>query len=113
MIRLSKRLKCIASYVSDGMNIVDIGCDHALLDIYLCQVKKDIKIIASDINQNAKVCPSISCVLLSWRGSILSSGLQSPPVSGINCRLGHSSHVRIKGKGKSDFRCDRQKQGRI
>ena len=52
MIRLSKRLECIASFVNDDMSLVDVGCDHALLDIYLCQVKKNIKIIASDINEN-------------------------------------------------------------
>lgn len=31
---LSKRLKAIASLV-DGENVIDIGCDHAFLDIYL------------------------------------------------------------------------------
>ena len=53
MIRLSKRLESIASYITDGMNLVDVGCDHALLDIFLVQTKKNIKVIASDINQNA------------------------------------------------------------
>ena len=72
-----------------------------------------VRTCESAINKNAKVCPSISYVVLSWRGSILSFGLQSPPVSGVNCRLGQSSHVKIKGKGKSNFRCDRQKQRRI
>ena len=53
MIKISKRLKEIANYVEDNSNIVDIGCDHGILDIYLIQNKKNIKIIASDINQNA------------------------------------------------------------
>ena len=53
MIKISKRLKEIANYVEENSNIVDIGCDHGLLDIYLIQNKKNIKIIASDINQNA------------------------------------------------------------
>jgi len=53
MIKLSKRLKSIANYIEDNSNIVDIGCDHALLDIYLAQSKKSINIIASDINKNA------------------------------------------------------------
>ena len=53
MIRLSKRLESIANYVTDNMNLVDVGCDHALLDIFLVQTKKNIKVIASDINQNA------------------------------------------------------------
>ena len=33
--------------------MVDIGCDHGLLDIYLVQTNKNIKVIASDINKNA------------------------------------------------------------
>ena len=53
MIKISKRLASIASYVEDDASLIDIGCDHGLLDIYLYQTKKNIKIIASDVNQNA------------------------------------------------------------
>lgn len=53
MIKISKRLKSIADYVEDNSNIVDVGCDHGLLDIYLMENRKNIKIIASDVNQNA------------------------------------------------------------
>ena len=52
MIKLSPRLKCLAEFISDNTNMVDIGCDHGLLDIYLMQEKKNIKIIASDVNNN-------------------------------------------------------------
>ena len=52
MIKLSKRLSLVASLI-DSKNIIDVGCDHALLDIYLAQKDKDIKIIVSDINENA------------------------------------------------------------
>ena len=45
MIKLSPRLKQIAEYINDNSNMVDIGCDHGLLDIYLIQNKKNIKII--------------------------------------------------------------------
>ena len=41
-IKLSKRLSAIASFVSNNAVIADIGCDHALLDIYLSK-KKIIK----------------------------------------------------------------------
>ena len=51
MIKLSKRLKKIADYVSDNSSLVDIGCDHGLLDIYLVQNKNNIKVVASDINK--------------------------------------------------------------
>ena len=53
MIKLSKRLETVANYISDNAKVVDIGCDHGLLDIYLAQNRKNITIIASDINENA------------------------------------------------------------
>ncbi len=53
MIKLSNRLANIASLVPVDSNVIDIGCDHALLDIYLYQKGISKKIIASDINANA------------------------------------------------------------
>lgn len=53
MIKLSQRLKAIALLVPSNANIIDIGCDHGLLDIYLYQQKISKKIIASDINELA------------------------------------------------------------
>ena len=53
MNNLSNRLKEIATFIPDNIKMVDIGCDHALLDIYLYRNRKNIKIIASDINENA------------------------------------------------------------
>lgn len=53
MNKLSIRLKTLAEYIDDNCNMVDIGCDHGLLDIYLIQNKNNINIIASDINENA------------------------------------------------------------
>ena len=53
MIRISKRLEAISSLIPINSNIIDIGCDHALLDIYLIQKKIIKSSIASDINANA------------------------------------------------------------
>lgn len=53
MIKLSKRLESISSLIPNNSKVIDIGCDHGLLDVYLYQQKKSIKIIASDINENA------------------------------------------------------------
>lgn len=53
MIKLSKRLEVISSLIPNGVKIVDIGCDHGLLSIYLAQSKKVKKVIAADINENA------------------------------------------------------------
>lgn len=48
-IKLSKRLKTIADKVDKNSVIADIGCDHALLDIYLSQNKIIKKAVACDI----------------------------------------------------------------
>ena len=53
MIKISKRLTTIANIVlqKNSKRIIDVGCDHALLDIYLLQKNPNLKIIASDINE--------------------------------------------------------------
>lgn len=50
---ISYRLERIASHVKSSDNLIDIGCDHALLDIFL--IKNNIlnKIIVSDIHEGA------------------------------------------------------------
>lgn len=53
MNKLSKRLEVVASFVNDNSKIIDIGCDHGLLSIYLVNKYKNIKVIASDVNENA------------------------------------------------------------
>lgn len=53
MNKLSKRLSKLASFVDDNTNLIDIGCDHGFTDIYLSKHRNNIKIIASDVNENA------------------------------------------------------------
>jgi tRNA (adenine22-N1)-methyltransferase len=53
MIKLSHRLNAIASFVRNNAKIVDIGCDHALLDIYLVTNNPNIKSIAVDVKEGA------------------------------------------------------------
>ena len=52
-IKLSKRLSVIASFVPDNAVIADIGCDHALLDIYLSKSNIIKKSFAVDITKGA------------------------------------------------------------
>lgn len=47
---LSKRLLEISKLIPKEANVIDIGCDHALLDIYLT-LNNDNKCIASDISE--------------------------------------------------------------
>lgn len=48
-MKINARLKKIGDLVEANSFCLDIGCDHALLDIYLVNQKKNIKAIASDI----------------------------------------------------------------
>lgn len=53
MIKLSKRLEAISSLIPNNSKVIDIGCDHGFLDIYLYQHQISTRVIASDINKNA------------------------------------------------------------
>ena len=48
-MKINVRLKKIGDLVEANSFCLDVGCDHALLDIYLVKQKKDIKAVASDI----------------------------------------------------------------
>lgn len=50
---ISNRLKSLVKYVNKDDFIIDIGCDHALLDIYLVKNNVINSIIASDIHASA------------------------------------------------------------
>lgn len=50
-MELSKRLFAVASLVTPGNCIVDIGTDHAYIPIYLMEKKKFVSAVAMDVNQ--------------------------------------------------------------
>ncbi len=45
-MRISDRLKTIASFIKDGANVADVGADHGLLEIYLLEHKNVNSILA-------------------------------------------------------------------
>ncbi len=51
-MKISKRLKTICDLVDKKTNVIDVGCDHALIDIYLTKYNEN-KCIAADISENA------------------------------------------------------------
>ena len=53
MIKISDRLNSLAKYIFSEDKVMDVGCDHALLDIYLVQAGIVDKIYACDVNENA------------------------------------------------------------
>lgn len=50
-MRINNRLKMVGDLVDENSLTMDVGCDHALLSIYLVLEKKHKKAIASDIKE--------------------------------------------------------------
>lgn len=48
-MKINKRLKTIGDLVEANSFCLDVGCDHAFLDIYLVKKNKNIKAVASDV----------------------------------------------------------------
>ena len=100
MIKLSRRLEKIATFVDNDSSVVDIGCDHALLDIYLVLNKKDIKVVASDVNKNAlnNALSNIKKYKLTDKiDTVLSNGLESIDVTGLDTIIisGMGTHTMV------------------
>ncbi|MFA5407356.1 MAG: class I SAM-dependent methyltransferase [Bacilli bacterium] len=112
MISLSKRLLTIASFVERD-KIVDIGCDHALLDIYLIEQNPNRKIIAADIKQGALKQAAKNIAKYNLTNSIdlrLSDGLSKIEADEINTiimsGLGCPKIVDILNHGKDKLTDD-------
>lgn len=50
-MKLSQRLKTVASFVPEGCNLADIGTDHGYVPIYLAQKEKINHAIAMDVRK--------------------------------------------------------------
>ena len=50
---LSKRLQSLTNYFNKDDKVIDIGCDHALIDIYMIKNNIVNSIIVSDIHEGA------------------------------------------------------------
>ena len=50
MVKLSNRLLAVASFVTNGNVLADVGTDHGYIPIYLMQEKRIPRAIAMDIN---------------------------------------------------------------
>ena len=100
MNSLSKRLKVLASFIDNEDSLVDVGCDHGYLSIYLKKNNKCKNVICSDINQNA-----LDSAISNIRNSeldincYLSDGLKNVPMDNINtiviAGMGTSSIISI------------------
>lgn len=50
-MKINERLKKIATYVERGSKVLDVGCDHALLDVYLAKENIVREAFAADIKE--------------------------------------------------------------
>ena len=50
-MKINDRLKMIGDLVEANSFCLDVGCDHAFLDIYLVQKNQNIRAIASDVRE--------------------------------------------------------------
>ena len=85
MNKISKRLLSIADFISKEDELVDVGCDHGLLSIYLIKNKLCKRVIASDINEKAlsNAIKNIERENLNIQ-TILSDGLNNIDLTNIN-----------------------------
>ena len=50
-VQLSERLTAIAEMVTEGNRLVDVGCDHGYLPVYLMLQHKIPRAIATDVGK--------------------------------------------------------------
>ena len=83
MNNLSNRLKEIASFIPDNIKMVDIGCDHALLDIYLFKNRKNIKKYKLDKFIETRLSNGLDNINSNEIDTIVISGMGSHTIVGI------------------------------
>lgn len=85
MTKISKRLEIITKYIDKKDVVIDVGCDHGLLSIFLTENKLCKKVLACDINQNAldNAIKNISIRNLDIK-TYLSDGINDVPLKGVN-----------------------------
>ena len=85
MNKISNRLKIITQFIDKKDQVVDVGCDHGYLSIYLIANKLCKRVIASDINKNA-LAGAIKNVQNSGFDIpvVLSDGINDIDLKGIN-----------------------------
>lgn len=90
----NKRLEKIVTLIDNNKSVIDCGCDHALLSIELVN-KKNCKVIASDINENA-----LNSAIKNVKKSNLEDKIKIIKQDGIE-EIGNSSICIIAGMGTS------------
>jgi len=93
--RLSKRLEVLASFIDKNDSLVDVGCDHGYLSIYLKEHNLCKNVICSDVNINALNNAKNNIIKSNLEiDSYLSDGIKDVPLDNINT-------IVISGMGSS------------
>lgn len=111
-VKLSKRLKTVATFVSKGAYLADIGSDHGYLPCYICQHDDDAKAIASEVRKGPflRTKETVEHYQLSERIDVrLGDGLsvlteQDPITDIVIAGMGGSLITQILTDGKSLLR---------
>lgn len=94
-MKLSKRLTAIVNMIPSNTKVIDVGCDHALLDIFLTFNKPNVKCLAIDISEKTidKANNNIKKYHLENRIEVLlNDGLKK-------LNINHNDYVVIAGLG--------------
>ena len=94
---ISLKLKAIAFFVEKNDKVVDIGCDHAYLCVYLAQNNLCENIIASDINENAlnnainnlkkyNLTKKVKCILSDGLDNIDTKNIDTVVIAGMGTK---------------------------
>lgn len=112
MININKRLKTLGDVILEGNSkgIIDVGCDHALLDIYLLEKNDNLKLVASDLRESPLLKAKENIEKYSFSNKIkikLSYGIDdledyidTVVISG----MGTDTIIEILDKGKEDIK---------
>lgn len=94
---ISKRIKELANLVPDVKRVIDVGCDHALLDIYLASKYDKTVFLATDISANA-----IKGAIKNIKESNLEKRIDIKVTDGLtNIELKKDDFIVITGMGTS------------
>jgi tRNA (adenine22-N1)-methyltransferase len=92
---LSKRLQAVASFIKPTDKVIDIGCDHGYLGIYLAKEKLCQKVLLTDNKETALKNAQVNIKKYQVNvATILSDGLTAIPYQNYNT-------ITISGMGTS------------
>ena len=93
-MKLSKRLEAVATLVDVGRRVIDVGCDHGYLDIYLT-LNNNNTCLATDINPNA-----LNVAILNIKKHKLEKKIQTKLTNGLSgLKINKSDNIVICGMG--------------